>query len=190
MPSKYRTKKKAYRDHYIANVEAKKQNSQKYYQNHKSVIKCRTSVRKITDKTGKQKNVTRNCQKLKQDYDTHKANLTNTKRRLETDELYRDRNRARTKQRWQNEVYRDRNRARSLAKQKQRLQDDEQYRQENRARATVSTRKRLTENEHYRKLNITRATAGKKRKWQESESYRQQESVRATIHKKNTTDTE
>jgi len=124
--------------------------------------KKRTTTRKITDKTGKQKNARRNCQKIKEDSNKHEAHLLNTKRRLQADELYRKRNHARAKQRW----------------------EDEQYKEENRARATVSTPKRLAENEHYRKINIKRATARHKKKLQESESYRQQQSVRSTAHKK------
>ena len=65
MPSKHRIKKKADRDYYTANVENKKNNAQKYYQQNRSDVKCRSSIRKTTDKTGKQKDAARNRQKFK-----------------------------------------------------------------------------------------------------------------------------
>jgi len=41
-----------------------KENTQKYYQEDKKMVKCRTAMKKVTDKTGKQKNAVRNKKNL------------------------------------------------------------------------------------------------------------------------------
>ena len=161
MPSKYRTKKLAYRDHYLTNVEAKKQNAQKYYQNHKSEVKCQTSMRKVSDKTGKQKNATRNRQKLHEDLEKHEANLLNTKHRLQEDDYYRKQNNKKALARW-----------------KKKCQESKSYRQQNSVRATVHKKKQLMQSEDYRKSHQSRVVATRKKKICEDESYRQLHQVR------------
>jgi len=168
MPSKYRTKKKAYRDHYIANVAAKKQTSQKYYQNNKSVIKCQISMRKITDKTGKQKNVTRS--------------LTRQKQRLQDDEQYRQENRARArvstrKRLAENEHYRKLNTTRAIAG-KKKLQESESCRQQASVRANTHKKIQLSQSEEYRKLHQNRVVACRRKKLNEDKSYRQLHQMR------------
>ena len=67
MPSKYRKKSNARKNYYEKHVADGKENAHKYYQEHKETVQCRTAMKKVTDKTGKQKNVVRNRKKLEED---------------------------------------------------------------------------------------------------------------------------
>ena len=78
-----------------------KENAQKYYQEHKETVQCRTTMKKVTDKTGKQMNVVRNRKKLEEDPTKCMKNRIrsriNTSRRIEVDREYREVNRARAR---------------------------------------------------------------------------------------------
>ena len=63
------------------------------------MVKCGTAMKKVTDKTGKQKNAVRNRKKFKRDPEkcmkTRIRSRINTSRRIEVDRKYRKVNRAR-----------------------------------------------------------------------------------------------
>jgi len=65
MPSTYRKKSKARKNCYEKHVADGKENAHKYYQQHKEMVKCQTGMKKVTDKTEKQKNAVRNRKKVR-----------------------------------------------------------------------------------------------------------------------------
>ena len=126
MPSKYRKKSNARKNYYEKHAADGKENAHKYHQEHKETVQCRTAMKKVTDKTGKQKNAVTTRKQLEQDPEKCMNNRirsrTNTSRRIEVDREYREVNRAR---------------ARFNTSRK--IEADRQYREVNRARARFNT---------------------------------------------------
>ena len=192
MPSKYRKKSNARKNYYEKHVADGKENAHKYYQEHKETVQCRTAMKKVTDKTGKQKNVVRNRKKLEEDPTKCMKNRIrsriNTSQRIKVDREYREVNRARamfnTSRRIEVDTeYREVNRARARFNTSRRIEADAAYKEQNRARANITTKQRLANNTAYHKQCIERAKAARKAKLQQKGKYWKQDCIAATIRK-------
>ena len=127
----------ARKNYYEKHVVDGKENAQKYYQERKETVQCRTAMKKVTDKTGKQKNTVTTEKKLEQDpqkcMNNRIRSRINTSRRIEVDRKYRKVNRAR-----------------SRFNTSQRIEADAEYKERNRARARINTLRRIEADAEYK----------------------------------------
>jgi len=137
-----------------------RENAQKYYQEHKELVKCQTALYKATDKTGRQKNAVTTRKKLAQNPEKSENNRIrsriNTSRRLEVNAAYRELNCARanvsTKKRLaNNKEYHKKCIERAKAARKAKLQQKGKYWKQDCIAAAIRKTKKRTENEAYRK---------------------------------------
>jgi len=172
MPSRYRKKSNAHKNYYENHAADGKENAQKCYQEHKETVQCRTAMKKVTDKTGNQKNAVTTRKKLEEDpekcMNNRKRSRTNTSRRIEVDREYREVNRARARCNTSRRIevdreYREVNRARARFNTSQRIETDAAYKEQNRARARINTLRRIEADAEYREQNRARTNATMKR---------------------------